>query len=426
MTKALNNNNERGAWMKRCIIATTLALLGAGCVTVPPSNTFCESATFLIDRQFEGGNFHACSVADTTRAEILIRPEDDPPINRSPWYAFRVSSKSTETITVRLDFEHGYARYWPKLSTDGKSWTPAPPESVRRLDDDVAMEISLPPAEGPVWVSGQELITNPYYDEWVTELRDNDAVDLRVMGRSVMGRPIFVAESAPRPEVVYLIGRQHPPEVSGALAMRAFIRSVLGDSPLARQFRDRYTVVVIPLLNPDGIALGHWRHNVNGVDLNRDWGPFTQPETRGAADIVAAYDAAGARPALMLDFHSTRNSLFYTQLAEESSWRIDFATEWFRRFRERRPDFEFKHDPRPRSGQDNTKNFFFDRYRIPAFTYEIGDEEDRAAIEDTTPVFAEEMMRLLLENSEAEQIVNRDNPAAAEGREPPLPLPAQR
>ena len=419
-------NGARLGYTGRGIIAASLALIGASCASIPPPNAFCESDAYLIDKQFEGGNFHSCTVAGATRAEILIRPEDEPPINRSPWYAFRVSAKTDQATTVRLDFDHGYARYWPKLSSDGKSWSPAPADAVRRLDDDEAMEITLPPTEGPTWVSAQELLTNPYYDNWVDELRENDSVKLRLLSRSVMGRPVFVAETAAKPEVVYLIGRQHPPEVSGALAMRSFVNTVLGDSDLARRFRERYTLVVIPLINPDGIALGHWRHNVNGIDLNRDWGPFSQPETQGAAQLVDEYDAAGARPALMLDFHSTRDSLFYTQLAEESSWSIDFATEWFARFRERRPDFQFKHDPRPRSGQPNTKNFFFDRYRIPAFTYEIADEEDRAAIEDTTPVFAEEMMKLLLEFPEADQVINRDNPAAAEGREPPLPLPARR
>ena len=47
-------------------------------------------------------------------------------------------------------------------------------------------------------------------------------------------------------------------------------------------------------------------------------------------------------------------------------------------------------------------------------------------IADTTPVFAEEMMRLMLEVSEADQVANRDNPAANEGRAAPLPLPTGR
>ena len=40
--------------------------------------------------------------------------------------------------------------------------------------------------------------------------------------------------------------------------------------------------------------------------------------------------------------------------------------------------------------------WFHRRYGIPAFTYELGDEADRQLLHETTPVFAEEMMRELL------------------------------
>ena len=412
--------------MKTCITTLFVALALHGCAAVHVPVGYCESGAVLVDAQFEGGNFADCDISERGLVRLLIRPEDPPPINQSPWYAFRVNSKNKLPVRIRVEFEDGYARYWPKLSTDGGTWRRATAGEAAIVDDETAIELTIATGSSGIFVSAQELLVNPYYDDWVRELADNEAVELSVLGRSVMGRPIHVAQTPMRDEVIYLIGRQHPPEVSGALAMRAFVQTVLGDSQLAREFRQRYSVVVIPLINPDGIALGHWRHNVNGVDLNRDWGPFSQPETQGAQRLVQQLDAAGARPALMLDFHSTRDSLFYTQLAEESSWTIDFATEWFARFRERRPEFVFKHDPRPRSGQANTKNYFFDRYRIPAFTYEIGDEEDRFAILDTTPVFAEEMMRLLLEHPEESQVANRSNPVASEGREPPLPLPESR
>lgn len=179
--------------------------------------------------------------------------------------------------------------------------------------------------------------------------------------------------------------------------MRSFVDTVMSDSELARSFRDRFSVVVVPLINPDGVVAGHWRHNMNGVDLNRDWGPFTQPETQSVARLLATMDEMGLNPKLMLDFHSTRSSLFYTQMPDDFDEPVDFATAWLTRSRERLPNFEFKHDPRPPSGQDNTKNFFFSRYNIPAITYEIGDEVARQDIVDTTPVFAEEMMRLMLE-----------------------------
>ena len=418
----LRNNSTPAKWFVAAIVGATIH----GCASIQTPVGYCESDTVVVDDQFEGGNFARCDIDESGLVRLSIRPEDAPPINQSPWYAFRVNSKNRVPVRIRIEFEDGYARYWPKLSTDGETFRPAAAGEAAIVDDESAISLTVVAESPGIIVSAQELIVNPYYDSWVRELGEQDGVELSLLGRSVMGRPIHVAQTPMRQEAVYLIGRQHPPEVSGALAMRAFVDTVLGNSDLARQFRQRYSVVVILLINPDGIARGHWRHNVNGVDLNRDWGPFSQPETQGAQRLIQRLDDAGVRPALMLDFHSTRDSLFYTQLAEESSWTIDFATEWFDRFRERRPQFVFKHDPRPRSGQANTKNFFFDRYRSPAITYEIGDEEDRFAIADTTPVFAEEMMRLLLEHPEASQVANRSNPRANEGREPPLPLPADR
>ena len=114
-------------------------------------------------------------------------------------------------------------------------------------------------------------------------------------------------KSTPIPfgEFIVIVGRQHPPEVTGSLNLFPFLATVLGDSSLARQFRARYQLIIYPFLNPDGVALGHWRHNTGGVDLNRDWGPFTQPETRLVRDHVddilllseeqiAAFEAAEA------------------------------------------------------------------------------------------------------------------------------------
>ena len=99
----------------------------------------------------------------------------------------------------------------------------------------------------------------------------------------------------------------------------------------------------------------------------------------------------------MLDFHSTKSNLFYTQLEDDGTVPETFASTWLSRARERLADFEFKHDARASSEQANTKNYFFKRYGIPAITYELGDETDREQIAAASPVFAEEMMRLMLE-----------------------------
>jgi predicted deacylase len=382
----------------RVVVLLSAIACFAGCVTPDrASNRYCLGDHFLIDAQFEGGNFSSCDVDPDGNVLLTIRPEDRPPINESPWYSFRISPSRSTTVNVTLNFVDGYARYWPKVSHDGHHWRSLEEGRVTRSDDGESMLISLDVDHSAVWVSGGELLTPRYYDGWVRELGAHSEVTTQLLGRSVQGRPIYAAQTSEKSEAIILIGRQHPPEVTGAIALRPFVNAVLSDTPLAREFRERFSIIIIPLLNPDGVIQGHWRHNVNGVDLNRDWGPFTQPETQSVADFLEASDAAGVNFKLMLDFHSTRSDLFYTQLVDDFQTPTDFATVWLGRARERLPEYEFKHDARKRSDEANTKNYFFGRYGIPAITYELGDETDRQLIREVAPVFAEEMMRTMLE-----------------------------
>jgi hypothetical protein len=55
--------------------------------------------------------------------------------------------------------------------------------------------------------------------------------------------------------------------------------------------------IFIPFANPDGLMAGR-RVNGHNVDLNRDFGPFTQPESRAVASVYSQW-----RPHLYLDLH---------------------------------------------------------------------------------------------------------------------------
>ena len=100
-------------------------------------------------------------------------------------------------------------------------------------------------------------------------------------------------------------------------------------------------LVLVPLINPDGVDAGHWRHNMGGRDLNRDWGPFTQPEIQSIKRLIDEIDEAGIAPKLMLDFHSTQRSRFYTQMPEDFDEEIDFARDWLDRARRPHAGFRF-------------------------------------------------------------------------------------
>ena len=380
---------------------TWLAVAAAGLASAAWStDRFCENDIALIDTLFEGGVFHRCDVRDG-KFVITIRPEDSKVVVPMPWYAFRASPKRSGEAVILMGFVGADAdRFWPKISRDGVNWRRLPADAVAVSSDNKRLGLRIALSEAPVWIGSQQLVTTSYYDAWSRTLAEREDVTVRLLGRSLRGRPIAVAETEIKPQAVLLLGRQHPPEVTGALTMQAFVATVLADTELARRFREAYQVIAVPLLNPDGVAAGHWRHNAGKTDLNRDWGPFKQPETRTVRTLLRRLEERGVALRLMLDFHATQlteTHLFYTQRPEDGDGSAHaFAADSFERVRQRLPDLEFIHRP-SKSETANAKNYFFDRYAIPSITYETGDETDPDWIATAAPVFAEAMMSTLLD-----------------------------
>lgn len=374
------------------------------CVCAVPAaaqeDVSCASDAASIDRDFEPGAYASCAVADDGSFVLTIVREDANVTNPSPWYAFRVTPKKPGEITVTLAYEDAGHRYWPKTSSDGSDWTRVPQDAVTILEDEARLSLSL--GNEPVFVSAQEFLLPSDYSQWLAGHGAKPFADASVLGPSAEGRDIEllrIAEPAGgQRETVVLIGRQHPPEVTGGIAMLSFVDTLMGDSALAKAFRTRFETLVVPLLNPDGVVRGHWRHSTGGVDLNRDWGPFTQPETALMRDLLAAVDADPSRELeVLIDFHSTGRDVFYTIPDELPTEPVLFTRNWLALTQERMPGYDLSRDARHEVGRPISKAYAYDTYAIPGITFEIGDETPRPLIRDLGRESAYAMMVTLLE-----------------------------
>lgn len=374
-----------GAWL-----AATAALAQAS----------CDNDRAALTSDFPGARLSTCE-AKRGKFLVTIEPEDRP-INPSPWYAFRIEPKQPGKLRIVMRYGESKHRYRPKVSRDGTNWTLLEPDRLRKSPSGKTVTLRLRLDAEPVFIAGQELLLNTAYEHWIARLAAKTPVATQKIGDSVEGRPLTAVISTPpvetgEKEFVIFVSRQHPPEVTGSLANLAFLETVFGGSPLAERFRRRFHIVAVPNLNPDGVTRGHWRHNVNGVDLNRDWGPFTQPETQamlGILDDIAADPNSVLR--LLLDFHSTRRNVFYTQTREDKTVPPGFTERWLNGARERLKGYEFEHAERPLTDRATSKNYTYRRFGAPAITYEVGDRTDRRAIRASAVIFAEEMMETLL------------------------------
>ena len=141
-------------------------------------------------------------------------------------------------------------------------------------------------------------------------------------------------------------------------------------------------MVVVPLLNPDGVERGHWRNGMGGTDLNRDWGRFSQPEIALVGALIARIetDPVGEL-AMVVDFHSTRRDVFYTQ-RDEDLMRNGFSyAAWMTRLDARLPGEPIARSPSHNPENPTAKTWLYQRYRIPAMTYETGDDTPPERIE---------------------------------------------
>ena len=323
---------------------------------------------------------------------LVIAPEHAPPINPSPWYAFRYTATPGEPVRVRLDYLGAEHRYSPKLVRDGGQQE----LPVEVISEGRSAAIMLPAGSGTV--SAQPIVDADDHARFANGLVDTFGAQRIVLGQSHDGRPIEAIRFGDRAarKLIVILGRQHPPEVTGTFALEPFVdelaRALAGDRAVARD----YQVLAIPLLNPDGVERGHWRANRGGVDLNRDWGPFTQPETRAVRDWLVR-EASGARPVAMIDFHSTARSLFYVQGDEAGAADRRFLARFLGGKEARFEGYPFTIEPRNANpGSGTAKNWFFACYGVPSYTYEVGDDADPSATAGAARSLARDFMAALV------------------------------
>lgn len=374
------------------------AALGHSALAATDDWTDCDLGDIRIEADFPMARADGCFRQAPDQVAVLIMPEAKE-IIPAAWYAFRVVADRGRELKVKLVYGTAGHRYRPKISDDGLVWRYLDEERVVVSPDGTAL-LRLAVGPRPLWVAGQELWPSERHQTWLDHWRSRPDVTVSRLGWSGQRRPIGMLQTdvgATRSRTVVLVGRQHPPEVSGAFALEAFVETILDDSELSKRFRATHRVIAVPELNPDGVEMGYWRLNAGGVDINRDWGPFTQPETRLMRDLLAGIDQdPTTKLAAFLDFHATGQDVFYTQKDEQPVTPPLFEKRWLQRLQERMPGYAVNRSPVYTAGNPTAKTWVFETYGVPAVTVEVGRETARDLVAKLGAESARAMMETLL------------------------------
>lgn len=405
------------------LLGSAIGLVSFGQVPAPTVDTSTRPVekqtkqTFTFDadgvsfsNEFDGARLNKVERTGDGQYTVTITPENAP-INPSPWYAFKVWSSKKREIEIRLAYPEGTRhRYEPKLSRNGKNWKLLGRSRITEIEKgtgesgpssmpkSIVMKLKI--GKKPLWVSAQELVNSQAVFAWVAKVARKRKGTVEDIGRSIEGRPLRMLElcNIGSKKNILVISRQHPPEVTGYFAMQAFVDELTDDSKLARRFCSEYAVFVIPLMNPDGVDNGNWRHNMGGIDLNRDWTTFNQPEDRYVSEFLKKREAdTGGKFYFGIDFHSTWNDIYYPMSPEITGNLPGLVQDWLAAIRKALPGYEPNIQPNNRLYPAIvSRNYFLASHKMEAIVFEIGDKTPRDFIRKKGTVGAVELMKLML------------------------------
>ncbi|MCL6293994.1 M14 family metallopeptidase [Jejuia spongiicola] len=354
-----------------------------------------EDAIFYTD--FDGSKLTKVEKTGANKYTAYISPAFEP-VNKSPWFAFGISSKISKQIELKLNYGKYKHRYIPKLSIDKKNWEKIDSQKIKIDTSTGIATLKLNVSPQKLYVAAQEIESSEDTYLWMNQLLiKHPKINKIVAGKTVLNKNNYALEvdNDSIVNTIVLIARQHPPEVpGGTIAFKAFYEKLLSNYKTANTFRSKFNIYTFPLLNPDGADMGNWRHNANGVDLNRDWVDFTQPETQMVDKYLTYKTSQGKKIRFALDFHTSYSGPYLLILDSiNEAKRNKVIPNWIPRIEN---NSTFKVEARRRAQSlPYCYNYFFNKFGCEAVTYEEGDEVDRDLIIKRAQVYAHEFMATL-------------------------------
>ena len=272
------------------------------------------------DSDYENGSLGAMKLAgpDLFRGELFV--ESGELGNRSYWFRFKMTGVAGRSIRILLD--HSENRR-PFIRIGDGSWrrmTAAESSSTLRMtltfaDDEDDAEVAF----------FEPLGLMETYEIMDSMAEGSPFFSAEVIGQSVLGNDVVMTtvEDLRYPSAekhrVWVHSRAHAGEVTSTHSMLGFLEQTLEDSELGRRLREHCTFHIVPILNVDGVQLGHTRWDSRGLDPERPWCAIDIPVVQAVKNVVDGFMTSESPIEMALNLHSTRgtytDTFFFKHLA---------------------------------------------------------------------------------------------------------------
>ncbi|MBK8979508.1 MAG: hypothetical protein IPM29_26710 [Planctomycetes bacterium] len=147
---------------------------------------------------------------------------------------------------------------------------------------------------------------------------------IRTLGTAALGRGIELVEltDASVPDAgkrrVWVHAGVHPAETTAHYTAEGLVDFLLGGAPLAERLLDLLIVDVVPMPNPDGVALGNYRTTAASVNLEEQWSaPYasTVPEIVALRTAIEGFMGTATAPGpapieVLLNLHASHGESY--------------------------------------------------------------------------------------------------------------------
>ena len=134
----------------------------------------------------------------------------------------------------------------------------------------------------------------------------NSDFEITEIGKSVQERSIYQVKIGTGKTKILMWSQMHGNESTTTKGLFDFFNFLKSDNEIANRIKSDYTLLCIPMLNPDGAFL-YIRENANTIDLNRDAFDASQPEMQVLCKVYDEF-----RPDYCYNLHDQR-TIFGTE-----------------------------------------------------------------------------------------------------------------
>ncbi|OGV49625.1 MAG: hypothetical protein A2X49_04675 [Lentisphaerae bacterium GWF2_52_8] len=272
------------------------------------SNAQAAEEKIKIRSDFPGGNL---IVTKNEGATVEIAPDLR---DSAPWFYWNFEAEVIQPGRVDFSFADGMkmAAKGPAVSLDGgRTWqwlapdhfkfsSPATKDSPANPKDSFYYEFKEKGEKVRFSMAIPYLQSN--LDEFLKKNASNPNLTQSVLTKTRKGLPVEllqIGKLAPGVKAVLVAARNHACESMASYVLEGFLQEAMSDSPFGVEFRKKYVLYAVPIVDKDGVQAGDQGKGRKPHDHNRDYGQ-TQiyPEVKAIQELADSKNVEFA-----LDFH---------------------------------------------------------------------------------------------------------------------------